>query len=50
MPVVIRRWFLQRLSDQLVREKEHMEKANKGKNTYNVGEGPPAGPRSTPRG
>ena len=50
LPVVIRRWFLKRLSDQMVREREHMEKANSGKNTYNVGEGPPVGPPSIPRG
>ena len=49
LPVVLRRWFLQRLADQLKREKEHIDKAGKGK-TYNVGEGPPAGPRMMSRG
>jgi hypothetical protein len=42
----MRRWFLTRLAEQLTKEKEQMEKANKGnKRTYNVGEGPGIGPR-----
>ena len=46
LPVVMRRWFLTRLAEQLTKEKEQMEKANKGnKRTYNVGEGPGIGPR-----
>jgi hypothetical protein len=31
LPVLIRRWFLERLSEQLEKEAESMEKASKGK-------------------
>jgi len=31
LPVLIRRWFLERLGEQLEKEAESMEKASKGK-------------------
>tara|TARA_R110000803_G_scaffold34057_1_gene74505 strand:- start:469 stop:663 length:195 start_codon:yes stop_codon:yes gene_type:complete len=48
LPVVLRRWFLGRLSDQIKKENEAREKASKG-NKYDVGTGPPTGPSMTPR-
>ena len=48
LPVVLRRWFLERLSTQMSRENEARQNANKGK-SYDVGTGPPAGPSMMPK-
>ena len=53
LPIVIRRWFLKRLSDQLEREKEAIEKGSSGGSgpkTYEVGDRIPQGPRVESRG
>ena len=46
LPVVLRRWFLNRLAKQMEEEREQLEKANKGSKgkTYEVGQGPPGTP------
>jgi len=31
LPITIRRWFLQRLADQIKKENDKIEEANKGK-------------------
>tara|TARA_R110001583_G_scaffold141411_1_gene293570 strand:+ start:401 stop:523 length:123 start_codon:yes stop_codon:yes gene_type:complete len=31
LPITIRRWFLQRLADQIEKENQKIEEANKGK-------------------
>ena len=48
LPVVLRRWFLDRLVTQIKKENEARQKASKGKQ-YDVGTGPPSGPSMTPR-
>ncbi len=48
LPVVLRRWFLDRLATQIKRENEERKKASKGK-SYDVGTGPPTGPSMMPR-
>ena len=53
LPIVIRRWFLKRLSEQIERENEAIEGAssNNGRSQrYEVGDRMPAGPRVEPRG
>ena len=42
MPVVLRRWFLDRLAKQIEKENEARKKAN-GAKTYDVGTGPDPG-------
>jgi|TARA_R110000787_G_scaffold210188_1_gene320069 hypothetical protein len=48
LPVVLRRWFLDRLATQIKKENEARQNASKGKR-YDVGTGPPAGPSMAPR-
>ena len=53
LPIVVRRWFLKRLAEQLEKEKEAIESKSSGRGNsrrYEVGEGPPQGPRVEPRG
>ena len=46
LPVVIRRWFLKRLADQLAKENEQVENSRSSSSrSYTLGDKVPAGPR-----
>tara|TARA_R110002074_G_scaffold233718_1_gene405373 strand:+ start:218 stop:406 length:189 start_codon:yes stop_codon:yes gene_type:complete len=46
LPITIRRWFLQRLADQLTKEKEQMENSSSSSSkSYTLGDNVPVGPR-----
>jgi len=48
LPVVLRRWFLERLAKQITTENEAKKKAS-GKKTYDVGNGPDPGRPMIPK-